>query len=132
MEGVPKLKYCDKRSGHSIGCAQVATFQIWLCGKGDNHVIKVHKVGGYRCDAHKNSSTVGRKVCEAHPFDQSYQLQKVNEFLRSLIGKMIQSKWHTAKELEVKYLKENGGVMCLQPITKKWKFVYCHEIKAIN
>jgi len=39
---------------------------------------------------------------------------------------------HTARELRVKYVKPNsGGVMCFQEHSKKWKFVYYHQIESI-
>jgi len=126
---IPKLKYCDKRIGNGKAhCSCVATYQVKLCSKGDNDIIKIKSELGYRCNEHKTSSTVNKKVYEYHTLDQSYELQKVNEFLRSLLGKLINSKWQRESGLEVKYLKENGGVMCQHHITKKWKYVYSHEI----
>src|SRR5688572_15942851 len=115
------LIYCKNKIGNRSTCANVATNQVKLCSRKENlEDTHLKYEMSYRCEEHKYSGTVGRKVFESTDFDQSFSLQKVNNFLDSIIGKTIKSKEHTAKGLEVKYKKSNGGVLCLQPITKKW------------
>jgi hypothetical protein len=130
--GVP-LRYCGKNSGNfKATCSNIATWQVKLCHKnekGKDFHLKVKY--DYRCDEHKHSSTSDYMVFDTSPFDQGYALQKINDFLKSIIGKKIHSKFHTARELEVRYLKSNGGIMCFQPITKKWKYVYYNQIDSI-
>lgn len=127
------LIYCKHKSGNTGTCANVATRQVKLCSRKEElSDVHLKYENSYRCEDHKISGTVGRKVFESLEFDQSFSLQKVNNFLNSIIGKTIKSKMHTAKGLEVKYKKENGGVMCFQPITKKWKFVYYNQITDVQ
>ena len=69
---------------------------------------------------------------KSKPFDQSYILTKISQYLTTLIGKNIVSKMHTARQLRVKYIKPNtGGVMCFQEHSKKWKFVYYEQITEV-
>lgn len=68
-------------------------------------------------------------VISQEPFNQSESLGNVNRFLNDLVGKDVFSKWHRNTHSFIgKYLKENGGIMCQNEHTKKWKFVYYHEI----
>jgi hypothetical protein len=129
-EKLPKLNYCGCKSSNTSHCAKVAVYKVKLITKkndSENGEIAL----SYRCEEHKNKGTNSKKVIELNPFDQTDVLRKINDFLRSLIGTTIQAKVHTAKELQVKYLKENGAVMCFQPITKKWKYVYYNQIILI-
>jgi hypothetical protein len=126
-----KLVYCDKNVSNTATCGKVATHQGYLSSKKDNSII-ASKAFCYRCDEHKDTGTVNRKPKDMRPFDQSYSLHMTTEYLKSLIGKSITSKWHRAdKELVVKMVKPNGGVMCQNPHTKKWKFVYAKQITLI-
>lgn len=126
MEPLPKLHYCACKSGMTT-CANVAAYRIKLQSK-KNDSPDAETAYSYRCEEHKTRGTTNKKVIESNPLDQSESLRTIFSFLRSLVGTTIQSKAHTAKELEVKYLKENAGVMCFQPITKKWKYVYYNQI----
>lgn len=131
MEGLPKLKYCKCKSGNG-SFSKIATHEVKLRSrKDDPESIPIKGELSYRCQLHSLKGTTGKRVFESIPFDQTLELQEVNDYLKSLIGKKIESRVHTAKELEVKYLKDNGGVMCLQPITKKWKFVYHDQISNV-
>lgn len=131
LANVQKLHYCDKKSSNTCTCGNIATWQVDMCGKLNDSEIKLTSESHYRCDEHKNSGTVNRKVYSQLKFDQSFAITKINEFLKSLIGKSIHSTAHTARELEVKFLKDNCGVMCYQPYSKKWKFTYYHQIDKI-
>ncbi|MHC0442350.1 hypothetical protein [Flavobacterium sp. 3-210] len=118
------LKYC----GNS--CAHLAKYKITLEAKVLTPKSEKPKTA-YRCEDHKNKGTNGKKITNQVPFDQSEKLLKVNEFLQSLVGRNIHSRFHTARHLRVKYLKENGGVMCFQEHSKKWKYVYYNQIDSI-
>ena len=126
-------KYCCHKIGNTGTCSKFATRQVKLCSRKEElDAVHLKVEWSYRCEEHKQSGTVGRKVFESNEFDQSYAIQKVNEFLNSIIGKVIKCKVHTAKGLEVRYRKDNGGVMCFQPITKKWKYVYYNQITEVR
>lgn len=127
---IQKLNYCQCKHSNNGHCSSVATYQVKLRSRKNDHVTATTE-WSYRCEEHKNTGTNGRKIIEANPFDQSYALQKINEFLKSLIGRNIKSTYHSARWLEVKYLKNNGAVMCFQPITKKWKYVYYNQIESV-
>ena len=131
LANIQKLYYCDC-GGKNSTCSEVATHQVKLSKKDDSLLIPTKVWWEYRCDEHINKGTKSKRVYETSELDQSYTLQKVNAFLKSLIGKSIKSSMHTAKGLEVKYLKSNGGVMCYQPISKKWKFVYYEQIQSVT
>jgi hypothetical protein len=127
MEKLPKIKYCGCKHSNNGHCQNIATYLVKLRTRG-NESPNAETVSGFRCSEHQLSGTNGKKVIEVYSLDQSSALQKINEFLKSLIGTKIRATVHSAKELEVKYLKENGAVMCFQPITKKWKYVYYHQV----
>lgn len=132
LANIQKLHYCDCRSGYKTTCSNVATWQVRMCSKKEKDLeIHLKQIWEHRCDKHKTKSTASKIVYKADPFDQGYALQMINNFLKTIIGKRIHSKFHTARELEVKYLKPNGAVMCFQPITKKWKFVYYNQIESV-
>lgn len=125
MENI-KLKYCDKKSGNYSHCANLATYQCKKQSK-DNPNGEVKFC--FRCEKHKNSSTANQKIIDSVPFEQEENLKKVFLCLNSLIGKDVFSKWHRNKNSFIaKYVKPNGGVMCQNEYTGKWKFVYYHEI----
>ncbi len=123
---LPSLKYCSCKMSNTGTCAKLATHKTKL--KSENTGIESFV---WRCDEHTQKSTANKKYVGYELFDQSEAHRKVNEYLTSLIGKRIKSKMHTARELEVKYLKDNGGVMCFQPHSKKWKYVYYHQITHV-
>lgn len=123
------LIYCKHKRSNTGHCSNLAVWEVTLSNRGNEDSGKTTL--SHRCDAHKNAGTTGKKVIEVNGLDQGEAIQKVNTFLHSLIGKRIKASVHTARELEVKYLKDNGGVMCLQPITKKWKYVYYNQIESI-
>ena len=129
---IQKLHYCDKKSGNTSKCAEIATRQITMKRKDEVDVLTAKQEHGYRCEDHALTGTVNKKVVESLPFDQSFALTKIVKYLQSLIGENIVSKMHTAKQLRVKYVKPNtGGVMCFQEHSKKWKFVYYEQITKV-
>jgi len=131
MEKLPNLIYCGCKNSNTGHCASVASYHVKLrTRKNDSDTAET--VWSYRCEAHKQSGTNKKKIVECNNLDQSISLQIINNFLKSLIGKKIQATVHSAKALEVKYMKENGAVMCFQPITKKWKYVYYNQVIIRN
>lgn len=130
MEQLPKLNYCGCKR-NTGRCANVAVFKVKLRSK-KNDSITAQTDYAYRCELHRQKGTTNKKIVETEAFDQSYALQKINNFLKSLIGKTIQSTVHSAQGLQVKYLKENGAVMCFQSITKTWKYVYYNQVILLN
>jgi len=131
LANIQKLHYCDKKIGNSCKCANIATRQITMKSKEDQS-LSATQTHGYRCEEHAITGTVNKIVTESLPFDQSFALTKISQFLHSLIGKNISSKFHTAKQLRVKFVKPNtGGVMCFQEFSKKWKFVYYEQITDV-
>jgi hypothetical protein len=132
IANIQKLHYCDKKSGNTCNCPNIATRQVKLKNKAFKDNPSATQEWQYRCEEHATTPTVNKVVVETNPFDQSYSLTKINEFLYSLIGKSIKSKIHTSKQLLVKYVKPNtGGVMCFQEKTKKFKFVYYEQISEV-
>lgn len=123
------IVYCKKKLSNTARCSNIATQQVTLgfLNKDGEYRFEI----SHRCDTHKHTGTVNGKVTDIVSIDQSNNLKKINNFLDSIIGKTIRSKVHTAKQLIVKYRKSNGGIMCLQPITKKWKYVYYNQIEEI-
>ncbi len=132
IANIEKLYYCDKKTGNTCKCSNIATRQVKLKNKAEKDRITAQQEWQYRCEKHAATPTVNKVVVESNPFDQSYSLTKINRFLHSLIGKNIVSKVHTARQLIVKYVKPNsGGVMCFQEHSKKWKFVYYEQISEV-
>ncbi len=123
MKKLPNIKYCQKNKSNHSSCSHLATQIVTL-------VSEVSQRIEYRCDSCKGGTTK-MKVQSIEPFNQDENIRAVNSFLRLLIGKSIKSKAHTAKALQVQYMKDNCGVMCFQPITKKYKYVYYNQITAI-
>jgi len=117
------LKYCGNN------CANIAIYKVNLVKRGISENSKI--TFGYRCENHKLKGSCDKKVLDYLPYNQSEKLNIINEFLKTLINKNIHSNFHTAKELKVKYLKENGGVMCFQEYSKKWKYVYYNQIDSV-
>lgn len=128
---LPTLIYCRKKIGNHATCGKIATHCVTMQNKKEN-VISKRQINVHRCDAHIKSSTSTKQVVSTMPIDQSKELYSINKFLYTIIGKRISSTFHTAKYLTVKYVKENGGVMCFQEVTKKWKFVYFRQISIIH
>ncbi len=123
-----KLQYCQIKHGTGQ-CSNLATHICCLIrkdGKQENNVQE-----GYRCEEHKNNGTKSLKVKNILNFDQTIELKRVNEFLKSLIGKNIKSNFHSARYLEARYLKPNGAIMCYQNHSRKWKYVYYNQIQEI-
>jgi len=132
IANIQKLYYCDKKSGNTCKCANVATRQVVLKNKAEVDKITAPQEWQHRCEEHANTPTVNKVVVQSNPLDQSYALTAISEFLKSLIGRNIKSKMHTALQLRVKYVKpEVGGVMCFQEHSGKWKFVYYEQISEI-
>lgn len=130
LANIQKMYYCDKKLSNNSTCPNIATRQVSLKFKGniDNTTVE----HGHRCEIHSNCSTGRKEVVRSEPFDQEFALTLINQFLRSVIGKNIVSKFHSAKQLRVKYVVKNtGGIMCLQEITQKYKFVYYHQITEV-
>lgn len=121
-----KLKYCDKKSVNSSHCSNLAAYQCKRQSKDNsNGEIKFC----FRCNDHKNSSTANQKIIDSAPFEQEEKIKKVFLYLNSLIGKEVFSYWHRNNYgLIGKYLKPNGGIMTQNEKTKKYKFIYYHEI----
>lgn len=132
IANIQKLHYCDKKSGNTCKCANIATRQVKLKNKAQKDNPTAQQEWQYRCEKHATTPTVNKVVVESNPFDQSYSLTMISKFLHSLIGKNIVSKMHTARQLRVKYVKPNtGGVMCFQEHSNKWKFVYYEQITEV-
>ena len=132
IANIQKLHYCGKKTHGVCKCANIATVRVKL----KNRLEKENPLAAielqYRCDEHAKTPTAKKVVVESAPFDQSYSLTKINRFLQSLIGKNIVSKFHTARQLRVKYVKPNtGAVMCFQEHSNKWKFVYYEQISEV-
>lgn len=124
-----QLKYCQRKYGEHYTCSNLAVYIVKLVWRNRKCTDKIKDTVQYRCEKCKNHGTVGKKVVEQKPFDQSKELETVNIYLRSLVGRRINSSRHGASRLEVKYLKPNGGVMCFDDYSKKWQFVYYHQIE---
>lgn len=126
---IQKPIYCGCKLGNKSKCGNIAVFIVDLCKKGiepkSNQINK-----SYRCDSHKLKGTVSTKVIDHKPFDQSLVLLEINRSLIGLVGKKIKSSFHTAKYLQVKYVKDNG-IMCYQPLSNKWKYVYPEQIDYV-
>ena len=131
LANVQPLKYCGCKSSNTSSCSNIATYQVTLRKRKEFDKNPMELQYDYRCEEHKNKGTTSKKIHEANEFDQGFSLQKINDFLKTLIGKNIHSKFHTARELRVKYLKENGGVMCFQEHSKKWKYVFYNQIDVV-
>jgi len=132
IANIQKLYYCDKKSGNTCKCSNIATRQVKLRRKSEKDKLTASQELQHRCEEHANTSTVNKVVVESTPLDQSYSITMINRFLNTLIGKNIVSKMHTARQLRVKYVKpEKGGVMCFQEHSNKWKFVYYEQIESV-
>lgn len=137
LANIQRLKYCGKLTGMSSSCPNVATKQVKLCNKKDlQKFIKLKYEMDYRCDEHEKTGTVSKSVYEIRDLDQCFELQIINNFLKTILGKKIISSYHRNSkgkhtELTVKYLKENGAVMCFDERRKSWEYVYYHQIKMI-
>ena len=116
-----KLQYCDKKMGNNSRCSSLATNICEL-------EFTDKKKTSYRCDIHKVTGTVHGTINKetTKPFKQQQAIDEVNSFLKSLIGVKFYSKIHRC-EIEGKYIKDNGGLMCISNFGK-WKFVYHHQI----
>lgn len=116
-----QLHYCDKKLSNHSSCCQLATHTCEL-----QFQAKINKV--FRCKKHITSKTVHGIIKEESikPFDQQKKIEKVNKHLKKLVGLSFQSKVHGCT-LTGKYIKPNGGLMCLSP-NGKWKYVYYHQI----
>ena len=127
ISGLPNIAYCKYMIG-DIGCGRLAQYRVQLYKRpGVPSIIKTSQ----RCEQHKLKGGKKWKVFDSQPLIQSDAIKTVMGFLRSIVGREIVSSFHTARSLEVKYVKENCGVMCWQPISKKWKFVYCNQIVSV-
>lgn len=132
IANIQKLHYCGKKTGSSASCSNIATRQVTLKNRSERDSVTAKQKHDYRCKKHANTPTQGRVVVESRPFDQSYSLTMINEYLRALIDKNIVSRAHTARQLRVKYVKPNsGGVMCFQEHSEQWKFVYYEQISEV-
>jgi hypothetical protein len=132
LPNIQQLHYCQKKTGHTGTCSNIATRQVKLKTKKNKESPTAETEWQYRCEEHALTATSGKCVIESNLLDQSYALTKINEYLKTLIGKNIISKWHNVRELRVKYLKPNtGGVMCFEEYSKQWKFVYYNQITEV-
>lgn len=68
------------------------------------------------------------KIESIEEVDQSKNVEEINTYLRTLIGKNIRSTRDRAKALVPQYLGKNCAIMCLQPITRAYKYVYYNQI----
>jgi hypothetical protein len=120
--------YCSKVTGNKAKCACFATHVIQLANKKDHNSC----VKKYRCDKHRDSSTVHKTVLSSIKIDQSELINNLKSYLNTLVGKKIKSSHHRAeKMLVVQYSVNNGAVMCLNPYTRKWKLVYYSQIELL-
>jgi hypothetical protein len=124
----PTLKYCQCKTGTGH-CSNIATFKVKLGPK--KLTDKPKFINAYRCTKHIDKGTVSKKVVEKAECNQVNDLEQINTYLRSLIGKKIRSRFHHNQVIEVKYLKDNGAVMGFQPVTKKWKYIYYNQITEV-
>jgi hypothetical protein len=132
IANLQKLYYCDKKLGDRSKCSNIATRQVVLKNKSEKDNIIATQEWQHRCEEHSKTSTVTKCVVKSMPLDQSYSLCSINNFLKTLIGKSVLSKWHHLDPLKVEYVKPNtGGVMCKNEKNGKWKFVYYHQIDEI-
>lgn len=125
-----KLQYCQSRSSNTGHCAEIAAHTVTLITR--NNKENGEKRTERRCEKHKNKGTTKKCVIDSKTLDQSELYGQVNRFLNSLIGKNIVSSYHPVTyqyPFIGKYLKDNGGIMCYNDHTKKWKFVYYHQIQ---
>lgn len=123
------LFYCKHKMSNTSTCAHLATHKVTYVSKKNPDIIISNNA--HRCYLHKLKATANKKAIRAEPFDQSENIANVNAYLTSLIGKKIKSSAHTARELTVVFLKGNGGIMCYQSHSKKWKFVYYNQIEFV-
>ena len=119
-----KLIYCDKKCSNNATCSNIAKYKVELCGKD-----VTRSRAGYRCEEHRLTTTVNCHVNRDNiaAIDQNRTHYEVNNFLRGYIGKPVPNKLHN--NVIGKYVKDNGGIMCFNEKTKKWKYVYYHQIK---
>lgn len=131
LGNIQKLNYCGCKFGNKSTCGNIATYQVSLCKRGiDTSKPVLSQIYDYRCETHKLKGTVSTKVFDLSELDQSSTVQMIKNFLIGLVGKNIISSFHTARQLQVKYVKDTG-IMCFQPISRKWKFVYYEQIETI-
>lgn len=116
---------CCKKMSNTGKCPFPAKHKVKMIGKKTQHITGPY----FRCDTHKETGTMKKFVAAFFPLDQKETIDQANEFMKTLVGKEIRATVHTAKQLIVKYVKpEICAVMCLQPITKKYKLVYFQQI----
>lgn len=122
-----KIIYCDKKSSNTGRCGKIACYSALAVSKGTKKEYLIH-----RCEEHKLTATQGKNVdvVSVLPFPQTEEVEEVNKFLRSFIGKEIFSTWHRNKHPFIgKFLKDNGSIMC-QDGRGKWALIYYHQIKT--
>lgn len=119
-----KLRYCDKKLSNSGTCSRLAAYSCTATSKAGN--TRNH----LRCFEHRFTPTVHSIVDRetVKEFNQSTEIEKVSEFLRSFIGKEVHSKWHrTIKPFIGVYIKNNGSIMC-KDHKDQWRLVFYHQI----
>ena len=120
------ILYCDKKLSNTGTCVHLATYKSKFITKKnkDNGQITTH----HRCDQHKTTSTVHTIWLSSEPITQYFEIDNIITTLKTYIGKEITSSWHRNKyPLIGKFIKD-CGIMCLEDKTKKWVYVYYHQI----
>lgn len=119
------LIYCAKELSQTGSCSCLAKYKVVL-------QTKLNPTNGeqrieHRCETHKQTATAKKKVIEISPIDQTENLKEVNIFLKTFIGKIVPNKRHGCNPIG-RYLKDNGGIMCQNPVTLAWKYIYYNQI----
>ena len=118
------LIYCNKKHSNTSRCANIAVFK----GYHTDALQQDHIV--WRCDSCKNQKTVGQKGKSLNliPFDQSEEMNHINQILLSFVGNPVFSRHHRNKyPFTGKYLKPNGAIMCTNDLGK-WFLVYYKQL----
>lgn len=118
------VQRCAKRTGNTSKCGCIAKYKVIT--------LSLNKRGqSHRCEKHKLSATAGKKVIEVFELDQSENISKCLDFLRSVINKKCYSSFHR-KIVFPKFVKlEKFGVMA-QTQNGKWHFLYPNQIELIT
>lgn len=123
--------YCSKKTGNSSHCSELAVYNGKFISK-DNPIDG--KVKWYpRCKEHRTTSTAKKVWVEDKVIDQSLVVSQTLGKLRDYIGKPVHSSFHRQNGLTLigVYIKALG-IMCQNTKTKKWLYVYSHQIRDFN
>lgn len=113
------IKMCGKKTGDNSRCGSVAVYKAVLKFESSSSTV-------YRCENHKDTSTVNGKITRTEHLDQEYQLLEVQVRMKDLVGTFIWSKPH-AKQMLGMYVK-NAGIMCKNR-NNQWQYVYYNQVR---